>query len=645
MVAEVSTPNPRSIRVYCPSHKVGFIVAASATIECSSQTHALARDFPNETFWEYCCDCQHYWPIDSAKGSIASEECPVCERNIVRRFLCAECKVVSVESDDAGRRKAFSISSQGTVSPACPGCLHRSVGSRFEHQCRDFASVFVTTREVCPFCDERLEPPPNFPCSVATYLERLPRSALAVTFETETGLIKESTVGEYLLVQLRIDSSLSIVIPKSTTLGSKQDYYNVYYELFNCENPAAGEVVILSPAVVEAVEGGWQLKEAGFIEIKAEPLPDVQTTITCKACGNPVDAKHAFCKRCGAKVESSSNDHQTISGVAGPQSEPSAEQPEFSAPSAFTSHVDQTTSSYESSTWKPANVGPSTKTVVGVVGGVVVLGLVLTIIAAISSSSSNSVEKKLDGAILRGQIFPPAADNAHDLYYELKNSGASEETLRTYRERLLPLLINRPYQIIKEFMVPGSDDPPLADWQSAYQSLQWAVELKPGDSVLKSRMAYCEGRLAFLSKDEDQAIAAWTRSAEADKAWPLPINGIGLIYSARRNYSTARSYYFDAVRRDQNWAYPYNNLGTSYYMEKNYSDAKSYYQKAVQLAPQWARPHSWLGDIAMKEGDYSTAIQEFSLVLDQNATGTKNMDLDKIRKQLDLARQRAVFED
>jgi tetratricopeptide (TPR) repeat protein len=158
-------------------------------------------------------------------------------------------------------------------------------------------------------------------------------------------------------------------------------------------------------------------------------------------------------------------------------------------------------------------------------------------------------------------------------------------------------------------------------------------------------MAYCEGRLAFLSKDEDQAIAAWTRSAEADKAWPLPINGIGLIYSARRNYSTARSYYFDAVRRDQNWAYPYNNLGTSYYMEKNYSDAKSYYQKAVQLAPQWARPHSWLGDIAMKEGDYSTAIQEFSLVLDQNATGTKNMDLDKIRKQLDLARQRAVFED
>jgi tetratricopeptide (TPR) repeat protein len=123
----------------------------------------------------------------------------------------------------------------------------------------------------------------------------------------------------------------------------------------------------------------------------------------------------------------------------------------------------------------------------------------------------------------------------------------------------------------------------------------------------------------------------------------LPVNGIGLIHTARRNHRTARSYYLDAARRDPNWAYPYNNIGTSYYLEKNYYEAKGYYQKAAQLAPQWARPHSWLGDIAMKEADYPTAIQEFSLVLEASATGTKNMDLDKIRKQLDLARERSAF--
>jgi tetratricopeptide (TPR) repeat protein len=183
----------------------------------------------------------------------------------------------------------------------------------------------------------------------------------------------------------------------------------------------------------------------------------------------------------------------------------------------------------------------------------------------------------------------------------------------------------------------------VEDWQAAHQSLQFAVELKPGDSSLLARRLYCEGRIAYLAKDEDRAIQIWTRAADADRSWPLPANGIGLIYTARKKYSDARRYYFEAVRRDANWAYPYNNIGTSFYLEKNTSEAKGYYQKAVDLAPQWARPHSWLGDIAMKEQDYNTAIQEFSLVLEPTATGTKNMDLDKIRRQLQIAQQKVGF--
>jgi len=260
---------------------------------------------------------------------------------------------------------------------------------------------------------------------------------------------------------------------------------------------------------------------------------------------------------------------------------------------------------------------------------------------AANATNGNSVEKRLDAAITQHQLFGPSGDSAHDLYSQLKNSGATEETLRPYRDRLLPPLTTPNYQMIDQFMAPGSDDPPLSDWQTAYQSLQWASELKPGDAKLVSRLAYCEGRIAYLSRAEDQAINSWTRAAGADKNWPLPINGIGLIYTARKDHRTARTYYLTAAQRDPNWAYPYNNIGTSYYMEQNYYDAKTYYQKAVQLAPHWARPHSWLGDIALKEKDYATAIQEFSLVLDANATGTKNMDLDKIRKQLELARQQS----
>lgn len=632
MAAHPSTVASRIIRVYCPTHKVSFAVVATATIQCSRGTHTLTRDFPAESFWEYCCDCQHYQPIDA--NSKVSDECPVCERKIVRRSVCAECKVVSVESNEAGRRKAFSISAQGMVTPACPGCLHRANKQSFEHECHDFNHTFFTTRETCPFCDQPLAPPPAFPCSVAEYLEKLPPSAVRVGFDTASGLVQESSSGECYLRPIPRDSALSIVIPRSATLTAKQDYYNSYYELFNCENPAAGEVTIQSPAIVEAVEGGWQVRETGLIQIKPETQVkvDEQLNIACAFCGTVADAGHTFCKRCGTRLAGEGSEPGT-----GDDPQPETNTPSYSGPPPQPA--------YQPSLPIIQSSGLQLKTILGVVGGIVGLGILLTIIAIVSgNNSTRALEQKLDSAIARGQFLTPTTDNAHDLYYQLKNSGASEATLRSYREKLVPPLTDPHYKMIREFMVPGSDDPPFAVWQTAYESLRWASELTPEDKALAARTAYCEGRLAYLSKDENRAIEAWTRAANADESWALPVNGIGLIYSARKNYTTARAHYFDAVRRDPNWAYPYNNLGTSYFMERNYSQAKNYYQKAVQLAPNWARPHSWLGDIAMKENDYATAVQEFSRVFEAGATGTKGMDLTKIQQWLDLARERSVYQ-
>ena len=636
MAAQPSSLTPRTLRVYCPTHKVNFVIAANAIVECSSGTHTLASNFPSDNFWEYCCDCQHYWPIDgNGKGS---DDCPVCERKLVRRSLCSECKILSVESDEAGRRKAFSISAQGIVAPTCPGCLRRGTSQSFDHDCQDFAQAFFTSRESCPFCDERLEPPPSFPCSVTVYLEKLPRSAVIVGFDSETGLVQESTAGECFLVPVARDSALSIVLPKSESLNAKQDYYNSYYELFNCENPLAGEVIIISPAIVEAVEGGWQVREAGFIEIRLAPQSDPpdQAKSFCRACGTEANAGHTFCKRCGQRLTAESSVAWT-SNIT-PQPETDASHHANVAPSI------QQPATYQPSVPTTSSSGLQLKTILSVVGGIAGLGILITIIAIFATDKTRGLEQRLDSAIARKQFLTPTTENAHDLYYQLKTSGASEATLRSYREKLVPPLTDPFYQMINAFMVPGSDDPALADWQTAYQSLQWASELKPEDKGLVARTAYCEGRLAFLAKDEDRAIEAWTRASNADKSWPLPVNGIGLIFTSRKNYATARTYYFDAVQRDSKWAYPYNNIGTSYFMERNYYEAKENYQKAVQLAPQWARPHSWLGDIAMRENDYATAVQEFSLVLEPGATGTKNMDLVKIQKQLDLARQRSEFQ-
>jgi len=627
MVAVAPTPPTRNIRVYCPTHKVSFSASASSVVQCDSQKHTLSTDFRSESFWEYCCDCQHYWPLDAAKGNIATDECPVCERSVSRSFLCEECNVVSVESDTPGRRKEYSISAEGLPNPSCPGCLHKPKTKHVQHDCADFGRTFSTNRLACPFCDQPLDPEPVFPCSVTTLRSSMRRRLTTLQFDSQSNLLTESAGGAYLLLEGN-KSTLPITIPNRSHLSSKQDYYSCYYELFNCDNAAAGEIVVLSPAVIQKVEKGWALIEPGSLEIKVSPEePQEEPSNVCRKCGTQVNPCHTFCKRCGSPLQSDEADLSVESTA--PDIHQDNKFQELAETTANSTEPHAHTPDYH---WKP---------ILGVVGGLAAFGIILVIVISLSISG-NSVEKKLDGAIKAGNLFAPANENAHDLYLQLKNSGASDQTLRPYRERILPLLTTGPLQMIKTFMVPGSDEVPLAEWQGAARSLRWATELKPDDGGLQARTLYAEGRIAYLSKDENSAISTWERAADADPSWPLPINGVGLIYFGRKDYETARRYYQLAIQRDSNWAYPYNNMGTAYYMQRNYYEAKGFYQKATQLAPRWARPHSWLGDIAMKEQDYNTAIAEFTQTLDANATGTKNMDLEKIRRQLALAQERAA---
>lgn len=637
MAVGSSSPNPHTIKVYCPLHKLGFSTGATPIIQCPNQSHTMATDFPNEPLWHYCCDCQHYTP-----GQIESAmDCQACDRRISKRFLCGECQLVSVESDSPGRRKVFSISANGAVGPVCPGCFKRSTTTPKEHPCPDYPRSFVTSRTTCPFCDQSLEPHPTFPCSVSAYRNILRSSPVTLEFDADSNLLTESAQGAYLLIKKPANYLLPIVIPIATNLSSKQDYYNTYHELFNCENPGAGEVFILSPAIVEEVEKGWLLREPGIIETKAEQVPvrvpvgpptQPQAQKVCVKCGTSSGPEHKYCKRCGSPLQVIERVRLADTVTLDPSDvtaegffDTSAETPIYSTPRPQVAS------------------GPSypLKAIFGVVGGLAILGIIVAIITSLSTSG-NSVEKKLDKAITKGNLFTPSTENARDLYLQLKNSGVPDERLKSYRDRLLPPLTNRPLQMINDFMVAGSDDPPLSDWQAASQSLGWASELKPDDKTLLARCLYAQGRVAYLSKDEALALSIWSRAANADTSWPLPENGIGLIYFANKNYSTARTHYQAAIQRNPNWPYPYNNMGTAYYMQKNYYDAKGFYQKAVQLAPRWARPHSWLGDIAMKEQDYTTAVSEFSLALDPNAIGTKNMDLERIRRQLEIAQQRST---
>lgn len=640
------------MKVFCPTHKRRFATDAATPIVCERDGGHVLGGAPNDpatkTLWAYCCNCANFMPLSANSG--AETSCLVCERKITTRFLCERCQTLSFESSESVKNKEFRLTKEGLPKPYCAGCLKSTEGNLREHECESLGVTYLTLRSICPFDGESLSAPPSFPCSVSKLFEDAPDSFTTLEFDADSNVLRESSLGDYALGNQTRNSRLSMVIPKAQRLNSKRDYYDKYYELFNCDNPAPGEVIVLSPAIVEKTENAWQLREAGFIEIKpdakVEPVvagPPV--AIRCAACGKAGEVGHVYCRYCGAPM------------LGQPSVAASAFRPEIEEKEQFAESADAQVDHVADNSARPsAGVSSAAVPVArtqwkGLVAGVTALVLVVIVIAIGAALSGSgllpagelSVEKKLDRSIVAGHLFGPAPDNAHDLYYQLKNSGASETTLRPYREKLLPLLTTRPLQMISNLMTPGSEDPPVSEWQATIQPLRWAAELNPGDPVLSSRAIYCEGRVAYLLKQEDDALAAWKRAADTDKAWPLPANGMGLIYFSRKNYSTARAYYQDAVRRDPNWAYPYNNLGTAFHYEKNDSAAKGYYRKAIELAPHWARPHAWLGEIAMKEREFGAAVTEYEAVLDQNATGTTNMDLDKIRSKLEEARQQMTF--
>lgn len=633
----------RTIEVFCPTHKIGITATGGERIVCRAGPHALAERFPDGEFWKYCCDCQRFWPSEITNGALSEPKCPVCGRDIARRFLCSDCNVVSVESDDPGRRKTVSLNSEGIATPACPGCFGYPKAKALDHDCEDFGASFTTTRSVCPFCKDALEPPPGFPCSVAVYLEKLRPGAVRLKFDPERNKLQESPSGDYVLVEKVRGSALPIVVPRAAKLASKQDYYNTYYELFNCDNPAAGEVIILSPAIVEKSENGWQLREAGFINIKPDWTAPVTTPLTqemtrCGTCGAAGSLDHAFCNACGSPlgqipVNESTQDNESETQEL--NSESSAD-----VYGAATSRFYEDPRADDTVVSTPVKQPASgAKAIAGVLGGLALLGIAIAIIASLSGGGK-SVEKKLDTAIAKGNLFTPTTENAHDLYSELKNSSANEETLKRYREKLTPLLTSHGYQLTTNLMQIGYEEPNSSEWDEATKKLDWAVELNPGNNYVAARAAYARGRSGYLQKQLDVALNSWTRAADLDKSWVLPVNGLGMIYTAKRDWGTARSYFFQALKRDANWPFPNENIGNTYREERNYSTAKEFYQKALAKQPNWAKPHIHLGNIAMVENEYATAVSEYESALAPNAIGLKGNEPAFTQKALDKARQK-----
>lgn len=319
------------MRVFCPEHKRGFFAPRQSPIKCENRGHLLGElDFegqgkrPVEIRWQYCCNCEHFCPVDFDQYGLA--RCAVCTRRSSQLYLCDKCHVISFESNTPLDTKNFTLTADGVPQPSCPGCLRPASADLHEHDCDLIAASFITPLTTCPICEERLDMAPAFPSTVAHYLKRT-RSThkVNVTFDYETESFVPVEDGEFVVIS---NGDQDIVLPRATRFATSRDFYEFYQDYYHCRQPDAGEVQIVRPAAVNRAGTGWKLQTTGLLEVIGEkpvaqkrtleepppPRPPVVTAKKeepevkiCDGCGASIESQYSFCWKCGSAMRSQSN--------------------------------------------------------------------------------------------------------------------------------------------------------------------------------------------------------------------------------------------------------------------------------------------------------------------------------------------------
>lgn len=353
--------------------------------------------------------------------------------------------------------------------------------------------------------------------------------------------------------------------------------------------------------------------------------------VVCASCGLANRAGSQFCKKCGANfppvvVQPPQNQSAPFMfpSLQNPQPQQNSNETAVFQTPSFT----PPTGSGQTATHLQTKSNKNLLIIIGAMLGVIIVGAVLWFM-----NQPNPLESKLDKAISNNKLIEPAGDNAYEYYHQLKKEGADEKVLKKFDDRIFPLLTAKPDEIIKTVVEIGPTEKDINKWQDAAKMLEWASEIRPSDSQIAAKAAFCKGRVSYIEENTDAAIEDWKKAADLDKKWAVPLNGIGLIYNERQRWEEAKKWFRQAIERDSNWAIPYNNLGTSHYQQKQYDEAAQFYQKAVQISPLWARPHAWLGSIGEETYNYQACVSELERVLAPEAIGASELDIPKIRSK------------
>lgn len=109
----------------------------------------------------------------------------------------------------------------------------------------------------------------EFPIANADYIERI-KNFRKARYEITRGLFIEDNAEDgifYVVYDGRLPDGQAYFVPVTSRFSTKQEYETRYEKYYDCAKSTGGTIVIIKPAIAEAVTDGWRFLHKGEMKI------------------------------------------------------------------------------------------------------------------------------------------------------------------------------------------------------------------------------------------------------------------------------------------------------------------------------------------------------------------------------------------
>ena len=243
------------------------------------------------------------------------------------------------------------------------------------------------------------------------------------------------------------------------------------------------------------------------------------------------------------------------------------------------------------------------------------------------------------------------------------------DTYTELENRVRILLENKVASVLQIYLRGDEVDQSAADFEACARYAGAALSLTPESASLRSKRAFCEGRVLVFEKHYPEAISKLEEAVRLDPLGSWSYNALGIAYLEMAKYEKAVDALRDAIRLSAYWAYPRHNLAlargelgdfdgavaayedacrladyaylrynlaTVYYRLNRLDKAKVFYTDALDRAPGMPKALIGLGVLDAQRGRFSQAIDRYENALLGAPPGPNGLE-DRIAARHNMA--------